>query len=284
MGTYHFLDGARVRIFYRGNEKTCGRCHEPARSCPGKGMARDCDSAGGPRVNLADHMRKLWGQIGFQPASFTLPTGDDTSDQNDKPIAEKSRFHRNENPKVFTEDVMEKFVGMTIANINLEVSDENVKKFISEYVSEEIDEKEIDVVRDQRKVTVTISKTLNANTIKEAMSKINFNDCKEKFFGRPLYCRPLRNITPEKVSSKDSGNISPTAKTGATPKIPGLVEESSENSSAKKAAKKERQKQRKAEELERKLKEERESQKLSIFDKMMKTDISRTFRKIPWIR
>ena len=143
MGTYHFLDGARIRIFYRGNEKTCGRCHEPARFCPGKGMARDCDSAGGPRVNLADHMRKLWGQIGFQPASFTLPTGDDASDQNDKPIAEKSRFHGNETPKVFTEDVMEKFVGMTIANINLEVSDENVKKFISEYVSEEIDEKEI---------------------------------------------------------------------------------------------------------------------------------------------
>ena len=61
---------------------------------------------------------------------------------------------------------------MTIANINLDVSDENVKKLISEYVSEEIDEKEIDVAKDQRKITVTISKTLNANTIKEAMSKI----------------------------------------------------------------------------------------------------------------
>ena len=26
MGTYHFLDGARVRVYYKGNEKTCGRC------------------------------------------------------------------------------------------------------------------------------------------------------------------------------------------------------------------------------------------------------------------
>ena len=33
MGTYHFLDGARVRIFYRGNQKTCGRCHQHARGC-----------------------------------------------------------------------------------------------------------------------------------------------------------------------------------------------------------------------------------------------------------
>ena len=24
MGTYHFLDGARVRVFYRGNQKSCG--------------------------------------------------------------------------------------------------------------------------------------------------------------------------------------------------------------------------------------------------------------------
>ena len=28
MGTYHFLDGARVRVFYKGNAKTCGRCQQ----------------------------------------------------------------------------------------------------------------------------------------------------------------------------------------------------------------------------------------------------------------
>ena len=48
MGTYHFLDGARVRIFYRGNEKTCGRCHNTAsRGCKGAGIARDCEEQGG---------------------------------------------------------------------------------------------------------------------------------------------------------------------------------------------------------------------------------------------
>ena len=40
MGTYHFLDGSKVRIFYRGNDKTCGRCHAPARTCPCEGTAR----------------------------------------------------------------------------------------------------------------------------------------------------------------------------------------------------------------------------------------------------
>ena len=28
MGTYHIIDGAKTRVFYRGNIKTCGRCRK----------------------------------------------------------------------------------------------------------------------------------------------------------------------------------------------------------------------------------------------------------------
>ena len=41
MGTYHFLDGARVRILYRGNDITCGRCHQTAMGCLGSGIAKN---------------------------------------------------------------------------------------------------------------------------------------------------------------------------------------------------------------------------------------------------
>ena len=41
MGTYHFLDGAKIKIFYRGNIRTCGRCHSSSYYCPGKGIAKD---------------------------------------------------------------------------------------------------------------------------------------------------------------------------------------------------------------------------------------------------
>ena len=70
MGTYHFLDGARVRIFYRGNDKTCGRCHQHARTCLGGGIARQCEVEGGIRVNLTDHMRRVWAETGFCPTNF----------------------------------------------------------------------------------------------------------------------------------------------------------------------------------------------------------------------
>ena len=47
MGTYHFLDGARIRVSYRGNVQTCGRCHQGQSSCPGGGISKECDIAGG---------------------------------------------------------------------------------------------------------------------------------------------------------------------------------------------------------------------------------------------
>ena len=65
MGTYHFLDGAKIRVFYRGNTKTCGRCHKTARDCLGAGIARECEDQGGVRVHLADHMKHLWAEIDF---------------------------------------------------------------------------------------------------------------------------------------------------------------------------------------------------------------------------
>ena len=92
MGTYPFLDGARVRIFYRGNLKTCGRCHQTARSCLGSGIARDCEEAGGVRIHLTDYMKTLWTEIGFSPTTFELPEGDEG--EGDKPIVDSSNFQR----------------------------------------------------------------------------------------------------------------------------------------------------------------------------------------------
>ena len=90
MGTYHYLDGARIRIFYRGNIKTCGRCHKSAHDCPGGAIAKICEENGGGRLSLADHMRKIWSEIGFSPQSFELP--DSVNDVHDIPISNLVNF------------------------------------------------------------------------------------------------------------------------------------------------------------------------------------------------
>ena len=40
MGTYHLIDGCKVRVFFRGNKKSCGRCHKIAINCPGNAIAK----------------------------------------------------------------------------------------------------------------------------------------------------------------------------------------------------------------------------------------------------
>ena len=202
MGTYHFLDGARVRIFYRGNDKTCGRCHQTSKGCPGGGIAKNCEEAGGERIFLQDHMKRVWSEIGFVPSSFKLP--EILESDIDQPISSNLIFPRQENTANQTAADIERIVGLTIANISLEVEDEAIKKFVIENVSEEIEDGNINIIRDQRKAVATVTHSLTSATVQAALLKINFNDCKTKFFGKPLYCRSIRDITPEKQDLVES--------------------------------------------------------------------------------
>ena len=57
--------------------RTCGRCHQTAQHCPGKGFAKTCDSEAGPKVKLSDHMKSHWDSIKFVPSSFQLDMVED---------------------------------------------------------------------------------------------------------------------------------------------------------------------------------------------------------------
>ena len=62
MGTYHIIDNCRVRIFYRGNRKTCGRCHQFANNCVGGGLAKIAKLGVGlesPLLNIWNHCGKI---------------------------------------------------------------------------------------------------------------------------------------------------------------------------------------------------------------------------------
>ena len=80
MGTYHLIDGCKVRVCYMGNKKTCGRCHKMASECPGEAVAKNCALGGGARVLLTERMKQLWAEIGFVPTNFELEATDKTED------------------------------------------------------------------------------------------------------------------------------------------------------------------------------------------------------------
>lgn len=76
MGSYHYLDRQRVRVSYRGNPRTCGRCQVEPEGCKGGGIASICESNCGERVDIMTLMRRLWKHVNFTPSSFKLPDKD----------------------------------------------------------------------------------------------------------------------------------------------------------------------------------------------------------------
>ena len=127
MGTYHLIGGCRSRIFYRGNRKTCGRCHKVSTECLGGGLAKDCEAAGGVRVLLSTHMRALWDKVGFQPLSFELDKPDESNKEliSDVPLLDAADFPQNFKRNEPNDRDIELSDGITVKNIpkSLELKD-----------------------------------------------------------------------------------------------------------------------------------------------------------------
>ena len=69
MGSFHIIDGEKVSVKYRGQARTCARCHQTEKQqCSGKGVAKNCQQ---DRVLLSTHMDNHWKEIGFIPDSNT---------------------------------------------------------------------------------------------------------------------------------------------------------------------------------------------------------------------
>ena len=67
IGSYHIVDGERVSFRYRGQFKTCNKCHLLETECSGKGLAKDCTSSA--RLLLSTFMKEYWETIGYKPAN-----------------------------------------------------------------------------------------------------------------------------------------------------------------------------------------------------------------------
>ena len=218
-------------------------------------------------------MRRVWEKIGFMPSSFELPLSEEDNREADCPIAETERFTRKETVAPVTATDKQRYVGLTNANICLDVEDEEIKKFVMENVNEDVDTDKISIIREKKKAIVTINHSLSSETVQQAMMKINFSDCKTKFFGLPLYCRPIRDITPEKISQPSTPAPNPLLKSKEKfKKIPGLPP--SAQSKAKSRENERDKKQRKEKEKKQKVLEDQE--RLELGDKENSIQKSKT--------
>ena len=207
MGTFHIIDGCKVRVYYRGNIKTCGRCHRVAADCPGAGLARDCEAGNGARVFLSDHMKRLWDTIGFVPTNFELEDEDRSTDDVhqaslDLPnIREKHFSPKIKRPEPTTDEI-ERFDGITIKNIPKSIEDKDLFDFL--FQSGVPDDHGIENIRVNKgdKNTWVIVDGLETEVVQKINKFLHFPVSRKKFFNVPIYCRPLRNMTPMKPAAK----------------------------------------------------------------------------------
>ena len=206
MGTYHIIDSSKVRVFYMGNKKTCGRCHQFAGTCPGGGMAKECEEKEGPRVILVEHMKKVWDMIQFKPANFELEHLETEADQAERatdgiPIKEAEKFSPIAvKPQPIEKDI-QKYEGLLIKNFPKTMMDEDIIAFLKEIGGEDLGEgSEVKFEKNDKNITVSIE-SLTPGTVQRLIKLVHFPETKQKFFNVPLYCRAIRTLTPAKSTN-----------------------------------------------------------------------------------
>ena len=234
MGTYHLIDGNKVRVLYRGNSKTCARCHKQARDCPGEGLAKNCSSAGGQHIPLSQHMRALWEELGFTPAHFELDEDEVPDDDTHQAELDQVLNLSPQNPpsKVQvqpSERDISKFDGISIKNIPKAIEDKDIYEFLVHLgLPSDIDIQNFRINRGNKSTWVMVD-GIDTSVVQTLYSSIHYHQSNQKFFEVPLYCKQLRNSSPLKPSqvaipSEVSQSSSTPVNTEPRPLIPGLPE------------------------------------------------------------
>ena len=202
MGTYHYLDGERIRVYYRGNTKTCGRCHQSPQHCKGGGIARECQEEGGVRKDLIKHMKDIWAQIDFSPTSFTIPERegemDDCNYGGDQNILESAYFPRQLN-QPSSPLGSDKFTKAKINNFPKEITVKDAISFLTNKVDKNIAEKDVEIVRNELNSQIILGPGPSREVVSKTVEVLDFHKTQKQVYeGRKLYAKLLQPLSPVK--------------------------------------------------------------------------------------
>ena len=214
MGTYHVIDGQKVTVRYPGQQQTCARCHETSQHCLGKGIAKKCDAAGGPKIELTDHILKLWQRIGYSPGDTKL------SDEINEDVSDPVRHQEGgvHTPvKVLSDPTL--FSGVEIKTFPKDTDHGAIMEFL---MKAGLNEDKKDDVKIRNNGSVSIQK-LSSVECELLISNVHQNNQ----FGRKLFCNGIIGLTPSKPAAI------PTIPVSAPPTtIPAIVSSPASTSSS----------------------------------------------------
>ena len=241
MGTFHILDGQKVKVFYRGNGSTCGWCQADVTKCPGGAKAKTCREANTKQVYLGEHMKELWSKIDFNPQTFVITEAeyDDTDDHDnivgDRKILNAVVFPRSIEPTKLSPSESAKCSVVRINNFPQDISDEDVVHFINKETNEKISTSDVKSEKTNYSKNVYLGPGPSIEVLAKVIEILDYKSTSKTFFeGRRLYAQLHRPLTPIK-KSKDEENgselevnenkikekVTNLNKVVETPKIPG---------------------------------------------------------------
>ena len=218
MGTYHLIDGESVTVSYSGQRRTCGRCHEDARTCPGGGWARACEERGTPRLETRDHMRKLWAEIGFRPDNFELAVGSGEVMEEEVEVEARSFTPRAKAPVSLA--AKERFAGVHVGNLPKEVDKADLMQVLEAHGLPEGMEENVKIYKHGKRSMAADIEPLTADICNLMIEKMNKKVI--EIWDKLLHCSGISVISPRKPPPTSVALKTPTKNAPLPDDLPSI--------------------------------------------------------------
>ena len=150
-----------------------------------------------PRVDLKDHMKQLWGEVGFKPDSFELAEG--SGEVLEEEIEKEAKSFTPPPRAKPSQAAMERYTGIQVRNFPLNVEIEEVMVILEENGLPKGMKDNVNIFKKKRNSYVDVE-PLPAETCTMLIEKL---DMKEIYIGdkRVLHCGGLTSVSPVKHSA-----------------------------------------------------------------------------------
>ena len=217
VGPFHVIDGQKVSISFTGQRRFCFRCLKISRECLGRGIARDCEEAGGDRVIFSDFIKQYWNIIGYSPANTVDPNEMDSLE--DEIIVDMNLT----TPKPFPKEKVEKWGGVTLKWFPKGADNGDIRSFL---ITHGLPETHQDILFESKGQVVI--QQLSADICKLLSDSVNGKKFKDR---RLIYCNPYIPLTPEKRGNDINSDTSKIMQSGLTlEKMPNQTQATSRDS------------------------------------------------------
>ena len=192
VGYTHVIDGHKVKFSFPGQRRSCYRCLRIHHECPGYGVAKDCEAAGGERRRLSDYMMEFWSKIGFKPEKDI--SADDLDGGLEAAEDIQHQVGGNFTPKARSaKDPTSPFGAVSVKWFPKKADHDEIREFLIKFG---VPEKHDDIIIKEN--GQVIIENLEPELCKYLCDNITGNKFKDK---KLIYCNGIVLVTPEKKNA-----------------------------------------------------------------------------------